>query len=60
MKKVYTITSGDKIIQPNYEDINAKMGMHRGDKYGNLIIRFIVTFPSSLNDEQRKLLKTAL
>ena len=58
--KTYTIKSGGKVIKPNYEDVNTKLGMRRGDMYGNLIIRFMVNFPTTLSDKQKKLLIEAL
>ena len=58
--KVYTITSGGKVIKPNYEDVNVNMGMCRGDRRGHLIIRFTVDFPTILDDEQKALLNKAL
>ena len=58
--KTYTITSGGKVIKPKYEDINVNMGMRRGNMCGNLIIRFVVEFPSTLTDEQKVLIDKAL
>jgi DnaJ-class molecular chaperone len=58
--KTYTITSGGKVIKPNYEDINVNMGMKRGDMFGNLVIRFLVEFPASLTAEQKKHIEEAL
>ena len=58
--KTYTITSGGKVIKPNYEDINVNMGMQRGNASGNLVIRFVVKFPSSLTEEQKKHIEAAL
>ena len=58
--KTYTITSGGKVIKPNYEDINVKMGMNRGDMSGNLVIRFVVEFPSSLTEKQKKHIEAGL
>ena len=58
--KTYTITSGGKVIKPNYEDINVNMGMKRGTMSGNLVIRFVVAFPSSLTEEQREHIEAAL
>ena len=58
--KTYSITSGGKIITPNYRDINKNMGMKRGNMLGNLIIQFSVEFPTSLTDEQKKYIEKAL
>ena len=58
--KVYTITSGGKVIKPNYEDVNINMGMQRGERKGNLIIRFVVAFPTTLNAEQKALIEKVL
>ena len=58
--KTYTITSGGKVIKPNYQDINMNMGMKRGDKYGKLIICFIVEFPLTITDKQKAALEDIL
>ena len=58
--KTYTITSGEKVIKPNYEDINVNMGMRRGNMCGNLVIRFVVEFPESLTEDQKNHIKKAL
>lgn len=58
--KTYTITSGGKVIKPNYQDINKNMGMKRGNMLGNLVIRFVVKFPASLTEEQKKHIEAAL
>ena len=55
-----TITSGGKVIKPNYEDVNINMGMQRGERKGNLIIRFVVAFPTTLNAEQKALIEKVL
>ena len=59
--KVYTInnTTG-KIIVPNYTKQIAQMGIQRGERRGNLLIRFHIDFPSSLSDERKTQLKTIL
>ena len=36
------------------------MGMKRGDMSGNLVIRFLVEFPASLTEEQKKHIEGAL
>jgi len=51
--KIYTINNkSSNIIPPEYMKIIPSMGLTRESHTGNLIIHFIVEFPTSLTDEQ--------
>ena len=50
--KTYTITNqSGNIITPGYNKMIPKMGLQRGESRGNLIIRFHIDFPQSLNED---------
>ena len=57
--KKYSINNSS-IIKPGYESVINNMGMIRGEKMGNLIIKFDVDFPKNLSDEQKEKLKNIL
>lgn len=48
------------IIEPNYRKTYSNMGLTREDQTGNLIIHFMVEFPSKLTDTQIEQLQTIL
>jgi len=48
------------IIEPNFRKTYPQMGLTRGDQTGNLIICFIIDFPTQLTDEQIQQIKNIL
>jgi DnaJ-class molecular chaperone len=56
----FTINNKGFVISPNYTKIVPKLGIKRGDHIGNLYIKFNVTFPSQLSQDQIKQLETIL
>lgn len=57
--KTYNI-KGDTIITPNFIKSIRGLGLTRGDHVGNLIIKFIVTFPETLSKQQIEQIKKYL
>ena len=51
---------GNTIITPNYLKVIENYGFQRLDAIGNLIIKFNIIFPNSLNEEQKENLKNIL
>ena len=59
--KTYTITNKEgSIVIPQYTKLIPNMGLHRGDARGQLIIRFHIEFPKSLDDDTIQKLKDLL
>lgn len=59
--KTYTINNNSgNIIVPNYQKIIPNLGLERENYKGNLIIIFNVEFPTTLTEEQVKILKEIL
>ena len=57
--KSYNITCSE-IIHFNYEKIKSNMGFVRDSFVGNLIIKFIVLFPTTISQEAKQLLEKLL
>jgi len=59
--KTYIINNnGVRIIKPGYEKIIPGMGMIRGEKRGNFVVKFEIEFPNDLTPEQKKKLNDIL
>jgi DnaJ-class molecular chaperone len=58
--KIYKINNVGTIISPQYKKILQGMGIKRDQLQGNLIITFIINFPSSLSDSTITALQTLL
>ena len=59
--KCYTITAGGvNVIKPGSETVIKKMGFQRENIVGDVIIKFNVIFPRSLNEEQKSKIKDIL
>jgi DnaJ family protein A protein 2 len=59
--KSFTINNlGGNVIKPDYAKIASGMGMKRNEKFGNLIIKFIIIFPNTLTEDQKKRLDEIL
>jgi DnaJ-class molecular chaperone len=59
--KVYTLNNNSgNIITPNYKKIISNMGLTRDGHTGNLIITFVVEFPTQLTEEKMKVLREIL
>jgi DnaJ-class molecular chaperone len=52
----FKIQNHDHVISPNYKKVLPNLGFSRGDKKGNLIIHFNITFPTTLTSEQKNAL----
>ena len=59
--KTYIINNnGVRIIKPGYEKIIPGMGMIRGEKRGDFVVKFEIEFPNDLTPEQKKKLNDIL
>tara|TARA_Y100000389_G_C17465920_1_gene525521 strand:- start:4286 stop:5248 length:963 start_codon:yes stop_codon:yes gene_type:complete len=59
--KSYTITAGGiNVIKPGSETVIKKMGFYRDNVVGDVIIKFNVIFPRTLNKEQKSKIKDIL
>jgi DnaJ-class molecular chaperone len=60
-KKIFTLNNHTgNIISPNYQKVIPNLGLERDNYKGNLIIIFNIEFPSSLNEQQIKILNDTL
>ena len=48
------------IVHPKFHKVIPELGFHRGKSHGNLIIEFDVSFPTTLKEEQIKILEQIL
>jgi DnaJ-class molecular chaperone len=59
--KIYTLNNiNGTVIYPGFNKIIHNMGLQRDEHIGNLIINFIVEFPTTLNEEIINKLKAIL
>lgn len=57
--KKYNI-QGDTIITPHFKKVIRGLGLPRGEHYGNLVIKFNITFPETLTKEQMEQIRNCL
>ena len=58
--KKYKFKNENKVICPHYKQTVAKYGVPRDNKYGNLIIEYIIEFPNEITESQREQLQEIL
>ena len=56
----YNINNNTKIVSPNDRQLINKLGMKKGDEFGNLIIEYTILFPQSLEPSKIQVLNEIL